>query len=58
MYPLYNLFSLYYYMIPNSKKEVDIRDVSSRNLHRYTSISSQNSDSQKSSSTFLYIDVF
>ena len=58
MYPLYNLFSLYYYMIPNRKKEVDISDVSSRNLHRYTRISSQNSDGQKSSFTFLYIDVF
>ena len=56
-YSLHNHFSLYYCLILNDKKEVDISHISSRSLIlvRYER---QNSDTQKGRSTFLYIDVF
>ena len=54
----YNHFSLYYYLILNSKKEVDISHVSSRSLILVYRYERQNSDAKKSRSTFLYIDIF
>ena len=45
-YPLYNYFNLYYYLITNSTKKVDI------------SVSSKVLTPKKSRSTLLYTDIF
>ena len=56
--PLHNHFSLYYCLILNGKKEVDISHVSSRSLILVYLCECQNSDAEKGRSTFPYNNIF